>query len=226
MSESWRIDYESLAAAHLRGTTRDAVAFARAVAAQWIDRYRAATSWSPEILELALGSVVYLFDEAPGQRAHGTDASDARVVGVWGRATTVSRPREQSRQRGFLPDSSRWSRAGFDRGHFVAHSLGGGMDVNFFPQAVDLNRGRSPAGRRWRELERRAGASADALVLVRPVYDSDTWVPRWLDFGVVVGGDLDVETFDNTPEPHIANGGGAVVPVRTPRRPARPSGRQ
>lgn len=73
------------------------------------------------------------------------------------------------------------------------------MDINFFPQAADLNRGRSPAGRRWRELERRARAPAGALVLVRPVYDSDTWVPRWLDFGVVIGDDLEVETFDNQP---------------------------
>ena len=199
MRESWRIDYESLAAAHLNRGTRGADAFAREVVAQWIDRYRAATSWSPEVVEIALGSLVYLFDEAPSQCADGTQASDDRVVGVWGRAAAAPRPRDRARQRGFLPDSRHRSRTGFDRGHFVAHSLGGGMNMNFFPQAADLNRGRSPAGRRWRQLERRAAARPGAMVFVRPVYDSDTWLPRWVDFGVVVGDELDVETFDNRP---------------------------
>ena len=199
LREPWRIDYTSLAAAHLEGGTGNAVAFAYEVVSQWIDRYRASTSWSPEILEIALGSLVYLFDEAPAQRAGDTGVSDARVVGVWGRPATGRRPRDRSRQQSFLPDSRRWSRAGFDRGHFVAHSLGGGMDINFFPQAADVNRGRSRAGRRWRELERRAGGSARTLVLVRPVYDAETWVPRWLDFGVVLGDELEIETFDNKP---------------------------
>lgn len=199
IGEPWRIDYEALAAAHLSGATGDQVAFTRDVVAQWTERYRARTAWSPEILEISLGSLVYLFDEAPAQRPAGGGPCDARVVGVWGRPATPDRPRDRSRQQGFLADVRRWSGAGFDRGHFVAHSLGGGMDINFFPQSADLNRGRSSAGRRWRELERRAQASAEALVLVRPVYDSDTWVPRWLDFGVVVGNELDVETFDNAP---------------------------
>lgn len=191
-----RIDYDSLAAANLGGATRDRKAFRRAVVAQWIDRYAASTPWSPDIVEIALGPMVYLFDKAPSERA-GPAAADARVIGVWGHPANATRPRDRARQQRFLPDSVRWSRAGRDRGHFIAHSLGGGMDINFFPQAVNLNRGRTPEGSRWRQLERRAGAFAETLVLLRPIYDSASWVPRWLDFGVVVDDELDVETFDN-----------------------------
>ena len=196
MHQPWRIDYDAVAAAHLTDTA-DTAAFTREVVAQWLDRYRAGTCWSPEILEIPLGSLVYLFDEAPSRGVEGAETADARVVGVWGRPSSARGERDRARQRGFLPDAGRWSEAGFDRGHFVAHGLGGGMDVNFFPQAADLNRGRSPAGRRWRELERRAGRADGALILVRPVYDSPSWVPRWIDFGVVVGDELEIATFDN-----------------------------
>lgn len=160
---------------------------------RWLAEYAEATPWPPQVDEIGLGELTYLFDSAPAM--HGFDGDD-RVVGVWGRATPAPEPRDRSRQRGFLPFPDRWSRAGFDRGHFVAHGLGGGMDMNFFPQRADLNRGISAEGRRWRELEAIA-LRHRALLFVRPLYDGPTWVPARLEFGVYADGRLAAEMFDN-----------------------------
>ena len=71
------------------------------------------------------------------------------------------------------------------------------MDINLFPQERRLNRGSSSAGRRWRELERRAARDENAMLFARPIYTDASWTPTWLDFGVVVGGVIDSDTFDN-----------------------------
>src|SRR5665213_399138 len=80
----------------------------------------------------------YLFDSTPTMS--GADTGDDRVVAVWGRSVAVAAPRDSSRQAGFIPVPAKWSHIGMDRGHFVAHAAGGGMDINFFPQAQGLNR--------------------------------------------------------------------------------------
>jgi hypothetical protein len=171
------------------------------IAQAWIRDYERSTPWSPEVVEFELGALTYLFDLAPAAGVPDVPEATARVVGVWGAVGRPAAVRDRSRQSGFLPDPARWSAAGYDRGHFVAHSLGGGMDVNFFPQARHLNRGWSSAGRRWRAIERRLAAHPGALVFVRPVYDSPGWAPAWIELATVIDGRCEVETFDNRPEP-------------------------
>ena len=41
-----------------------------------------------------------------------------------------------------------------DKGHFIAHAIGGGLDMNIFSQARDLNRGISEQGKVYRLMER------------------------------------------------------------------------
>ena len=165
----------------------------------WCEQYEATTPWHADVTEIPLGNLTYLFDLAPSQGVVGAEDADDRVIGVWGRPTVQQAPRDRSRQRGFLPEPAKWSRAGYDRGHFVAHALGGGMDLNFFPQASDLNQGRSERGREWRRLERLAASHPDAFLFVRPIYASDSWMPRAIDFGVIIQGKLAFQSFDNRP---------------------------
>lgn len=63
------------------------------------------------------------------------------------------------------------------RGHFVAHAGGGGMDMNFFPQAKGLNRGTTERGKVWKAIERQIIEHPGTPLLVRPLYDDGTWVP-------------------------------------------------
>jgi hypothetical protein len=167
----------------------------------WINEYRNSTPWVPEIVEIPLGALVYLFDHAPAAGTLDVPGAESRVVGVWGRVGAAATPRDRARQSGFLPDPARWSAAGYDRGHFVAHSLGGGMDINIFPQARHVNRGTSPEGRRWRGIERRLAGRCNALIFVRPIYASPGWIPARVEVATVVDGEVELDCFDNSPAP-------------------------
>lgn len=162
----------------------------------WLARYRAMTAWAPRVSEIGLGSLTYLFDAAPTMASAGDSRASDRVVVVWGRSERAAGPRDRSRLSGFLPGSQWWSR-GRDRGHLVAHAIGGGLDLNLFPQARGLNRGLTPAGKRWRAMERRAFARSGAPLFVRPIYDSPSWTPEELEFGLVEQGRLQVQCFAN-----------------------------
>jgi DNA/RNA non-specific endonuclease len=120
-----------------------------------------------------------------------------RVVGVWGRSRPGPHPTDAARMRGH----PRPGRGDDDRGHLVARAAGGGYDINLVPMAASLNRGWSEAGRRFRSMERRAAARPGSLYFVRCVYDGDTDRPCRFDVGVVVAGELDVESFPNAGEP-------------------------
>src|ERR1700710_59112 len=118
----------------------------------WLEAYEAGTSWVAEVLEIRQGPLTYLFDGTPSMS--GADSGDDRVVAVWGQSAPAAAARDKGRQAGFIPVPDRWSHIGMDRGHFVAHAAGGGMDMNFFPQAKGLNRGTTERGKVWKRMER------------------------------------------------------------------------
>ncbi|HEX8831883.1 MAG TPA: hypothetical protein VF705_11995, partial [Longimicrobium sp.] len=60
----------------------------------------------------------------------------------------------------------------------MAHSMGGSLDINIFPQRSAVNRGRSPEGKRYRAMERYAAAHPGTFVFSRPLYGDHTWVPH------------------------------------------------
>lgn len=163
--------------------------------AGWLEEYDALAPWVAEILEIPQGPLTYLFDSTPTMS--GADTGDDRVVAVWGRSVAVAAPRDSSRQAGFIPVPAKWSHIGMDRGHFVAHAAGGGMDINFFPQAQGLNRGTTERGKVWKAMEREIVTHPGTPFFVRPVYEDGTWVPTLLDYGVLVDAQLWEERFQN-----------------------------
>jgi hypothetical protein len=163
----------------------------------WLEAYDRSTSWPTQVMEIVQGALTYLFDMAPST----LEVGDDRVVAVWGLSVAPTAPRDAARQAGFIPAPAKWSQAGHDRGHFVSHAAGGDMDINFFPQAKDLNRGIGDRGRTWRAMERLTAAQAGTPLLVRPTYADATWIPEDLDFGVVADGRLRVERFTNRDDP-------------------------
>jgi hypothetical protein len=147
-----RIDYEALTATYA-ATAESWDAFVReALVEEWLAAYRRATPWTTEVLEIAQGELVFLFDAAPSLRRL-PDSGDDRTVAVWGRSRAPEKGRDRARLASFLRGLLSWSRAGLDRGHLVAHAAGGGLDLNLFPQASALNRGRSREGRVWRRMD-------------------------------------------------------------------------
>jgi hypothetical protein len=176
---------------------------------RWLDDYRTMTTWDGEVVEIELDELVYLFDLAPSSGVDVLDAED-RVVAVWGLSHRPSSGRDRSRLQGFLPGSERWSRAGRDRGHLVAHAAGGGLDLNLIPQTASLNRGQSADGRLWRRMERHAEANEGTPLFVRPIYSDASWTPADLELGLLVENTVWWHRFANRrPDPSDA-----------PRRPA------
>jgi hypothetical protein len=149
----------------------------------WLDEYAERTPWRASVLEILQGQLTYLFDAAPTAAQLGV--GDDRVVAVWGKSSRPVAQRDTARQRGFIPVPGRWSGTDLDRGHFVAHAAGGGLDMNLFPQSRHLNRGLSAQGKTWQAMERYGAANPGTPLFVRPMYDDATWTPSMIDCGLL-----------------------------------------
>jgi len=73
-----------------------------------------------------------------------------------------------------------------DTGSFIAHSLGGGLDMNLFPQRRDLNQVRSREGKQYRKMGTYAYKTPGTFVFSRPIYADDTWKPKFLEYIVLM----------------------------------------
>jgi hypothetical protein len=130
---------------------------------------------------------VYLYDIA----SSGNTAS--RVVGVFGRVTPDELPRDEPRIA-----HHKFKRSAedlIDRGHFVAHQLGGSDEGhNLFGQVSDVNQKGL-----WRQLERELATQPGQLIFVRAVYTDDSDRPAGLEHGHVTReGDVYIAQFLNS----------------------------
>jgi hypothetical protein len=102
--------------------------------------------------------------------------------------------------RGWLGETGEILGATRDKGHFIAHCMGGGLEVNVFSQDRKLNRGWSPQGKIYRQMEKYCQEHSGTFCFSRPIYADTSSVPRWLEFGVLKeDATLWVEVFDNLP---------------------------
>lgn len=129
----------------------------------------------------------YMFDHAtstaPPRQAsstHNAGGGDDRVVAVWGTSRQeAARNRDKARMKGFLKGAWSSVHPGYDRGHFFAHTMGGGLDINLFPQARKLNRGGL-----WRKMENYCVRNPGTFCFIRPIYTDATWRPAQLEYGI------------------------------------------
>jgi hypothetical protein len=158
--------------------------------ALWSEAYRESVGSEPHLVTVTFGSaesglpfcrvLFHLVSGAPAAKSQATVEQDNRVVAVWG----VSRPensgsRDKSRLGGLL--RTQWSNQfpGYDRGHFFAHTMGGGLDINLFPQIATVNR-KGP----WRKMERYCARHAGTFCFVHPIYCDQSWRPALLELGI------------------------------------------
>jgi hypothetical protein len=155
----------------------------------WLERYRLMCDGATNVLAVTASGFEYLFDYCS---EIGVEREDRTVV-AFGVSSKPQGGRNASRIRGFPGSDARG-----DRGHFLAHSAGGGLDINLFHQNARLNRGWSPQGRRYRAMETYAAEHEGAFVFSRPIYTDATARPAQLEFGVLRR-DVTfwVEVFDN-----------------------------
>ena len=125
--------------------------------------------------------------------------NDDRLVAAHGLSRKPGTKRDKSRMQGFLGGLIDIPGKGqFNKGHALAHGMGGGMNANLFPQKPALNLGRSEEGRLYRNMERYAAKYPGTLVFSRLIYHDESWVPCALEYGVLLPeGRLWVELFEN-----------------------------
>ena len=114
----------------------------------WCADYEAALT-EANIVAIAIGTFTYLFDFAS---ALGSTAQEDRIVAAFGLSSRPKAVRQASRMQGYLGPTRAVFGEGYDKGHFIAHSMGGDVSdsLNWFPQASHVNQGRSAAGKLYR----------------------------------------------------------------------------
>jgi len=144
----------------------------------WLEDYARAGA-SSDIVQVTPDRFSYLFDVAP-----------QRLIAAWGvSAGRHGGPRPASRMAGHPLSAGPL----FHRGHAIAHTLGGGVDINLAAQRGSVNVGP------FRELERRAVANPGSFYFTRWLYArAGQQTPVRVEQGLLIPGQApDIRTFAN-----------------------------
>jgi hypothetical protein len=200
---SYAMDYEALlSTARAESGTNIALFLREHLPFKWRDLYVASVAHRTNIVRFQCRTFEFFYDLHSELEATGEVSFDQtiqnRVVAVLGTSTRADEPRDASRSWDWVDPTEEFLETERDKGHYMAHCIGGGLDVNVFSQERRLNRGRSPQGRIYRQMETYCYEHPGTFCFSRPVYADGSSVPRWLEFGLLKPDDtLWVETFDN-----------------------------
>ena len=102
-----------------------------------------------------------------------------RAIAAFGIPSTAKHARDKSRLRGhpLAPNQ------GLNRGHLMAHSIGGELDINLAPQAGKLNQGAFK--RLEAEVLKLAQDHQQSFYFVRLVYNNSSQLPAYFEQGVI-----------------------------------------
>ncbi len=195
-----RIDYQAVLSGAPQSMARRVVYLRKRLVQLWRERYLAAVVRPTNLVRLRYRTFEYMCDlyselEATGEVAY-DQTSRNRVVGVIGISARSAEPRETNRVQGATEEVLLSTER--DNGHFMAHCIGGGLDVNVFSQERKLNRGWSSQGKIYRKMEKYCYEQPGTLCFSRPIYADGSTIPGWLEFGLLkTDGMLWVEAFEN-----------------------------
>jgi hypothetical protein len=190
----YAIDYSAILGAYAVPEIKLESLAEKELSEAWIDSYYQQSPLTPSILSITLEDFTFLWDE-----------TYERVVVVFGVSShnlqSTRRIRDKSRiayyYRNFIRRYQRDTAT--DTGHFIAHSFGGGLDMNLFPQKRDVNRGYSPEGIIYRKMERSVLINPGSFLFSRPLYYDETWRPLYLEYGIQLPGNApSIRIFTNT----------------------------
>jgi hypothetical protein len=120
--------------------------------------------------------------EATGEVPYDQTIED-RVMAVFGTSSRAEEGRGANRIRGWVGPTEEFVVTARDQGHFMAHCIAGGLDVNVFSQERHLNRGWSSPGEIYRQMENYCYEQSGTFCFSRPIYTDGSSVPRGLEFG-------------------------------------------
>lgn len=167
----------------------------------WVDAYARMTPREMNIIAVTHGTFDYIYDNYAELEAMGVvaadDVTESRLVAAIGISAPAmkSRRHDDGRLRGWVGPTDSTFGPTWDKGHFIAHTIGGavdGLEMNVFKQLRAVNRGE------YRRLERYCAKNPGTFCFSRPVYDDPSAVPVAVEFGVLTAdGVLDVRLLRN-----------------------------
>lgn len=169
---------------------------------KWLEHYKNMTPHLTNVCRFYYGEFEYIFDhytelEQKGIASYNPKIED-RVVAVFGRSSPINKNREPSRIKGWIGPTEKHLGANTDKGHFIAHKIGGKLDVNIFAQRRDLNRGWSPQGKIYRSMERYCSLNPRTFCFNRPLYSDCTSRPTMIELGILINDEkFWIERFEN-----------------------------
>ena len=170
----------------------------------WRNEYQEMSKREVRLVRIRHSSFEYIYDNYSYLEATGAipySLVEDRLVGVLGLSAPQLRVRDDYRLRGWVGPTEKIYGREYDKGHFIAHSIGGAVDraeMNVFVQRRDLNRGWSPEGKRYREMEKYCVLNPGVFCFSRPLYEDLTSKPSSFEFGILKStGDFWVERFNN-----------------------------
>jgi len=193
--DEWMVRYD-LFLEDVRGKSYSAVAsyLVDELPYEWRATYLAMTPFPTDIAIVTEGTINYQFDwhteyipDAPIDRAESIK-KEARLIAAYGYASSGLAPRPASsspEMLGFIGRTQQYFGGGFDKGHFVAHTYGGSVNINLFQQARHVNRGWSDEGTAYRQMEEYCQRNPGAMFFSRPFYDSPIGPPCAIEFGIL-----------------------------------------
>lgn len=179
----------------------------------WIKAYQLESSSVGDICIMRHGTFEYIFDDYSSleitESMKNSILPETRVVGVFGLSAPKKIRRDDYRLRGWIGSTEHYFGKDWDKGHFIAHSIGGavdGMELNVFQQRRDLNRGWSQQGKIFRKMEKYCFDNPGTFCFNRPIYFDTSFKPAFYEFGVLMpDGQLWVELFDNQNEDDLVD---------------------
>ena len=200
---TFSIDYHTiLSECSANGLAETAAFLMEALPPEWCAAYDEMVGYQTEIVRFEDHGFTFLFHQSSAEHPDWKlpdDAVEDRVVSVFGLAQRAAGKRDASRMKGFLGGGLEPTAEGStDKGHFMGHAQGGGLDVNLFPQRTKINRGWSERGKVYRKMERYSSLYPGTFCFSRPIYADKTWRPRFVEFGLLTKQrTLWVERFEN-----------------------------
>jgi len=203
LPSQYRIDYDSLLSlAALEPGTNLSLFLQQQLPFLWRDAYLSTIPRPTNIARFRLRTFEYICDLYSEMELLGEVSFDQtstnRVIAVFGTSAREEERRDSRRMRSWVGPSDELLGAYRDKGHFMAHCIGGGLDVNLFSQERRLNRGWSQQGKIYRQMEIYCYEQPGTFCFSRPIYVDGSSVPRWLEFGLLrTDQSLWVEIFEN-----------------------------
>lgn len=171
----------------------------------WIEAYKKDCNHLTDICIITHGTFEFIYDDVDSLKVKGIVPEDSknasRIVAILGKSLPMKKNRDDYRLRGWVGPTEKIYGRNWDKGHFIAHSIGGAVDqmeLNVFKQKRELNRGWSLEGKLYRKMEEYCFRNSGTFCFNRPIYTDQSDKPSFLEFGILKPNkELWVELFNN-----------------------------